>query len=333
MKETHIGIISKAGVYVEMKPWQYTNGIYVIRNLVNGVCYVGSCNKGTGGIRVRLKEHAYALNHNRKHSQEFILDWSKEHEFEVNLIEEYTTGVVPITKLEEKHLNRLRTDGVMLYNVQKPNANRISFTTNEEAAQLKARILSRCTGTDDPSPDACWLWIGCTRKDGYGVITWKGKQWLAHRLLYQIEHPEIDIAEYSVRHGDSCPKNCGRPSHMRIGNNQQNQNDSAVQHNYRGRKYTAYELAQLEECHDDVTSKMIAARIVQHGYDVQRAITQAPWRNTGKPNLSPKQQELLIQLREENPEWTYTQIANQVGCSRQSVSKRVRHLKRNNGHT
>lgn len=32
-----------------------------------------------------------------------------------------------------------------------------------------------------PNKDSCWLWLGC-QKDGYGRVTWGGKQYCAHRV-------------------------------------------------------------------------------------------------------------------------------------------------------
>lgn len=33
--------------------------------------------------------------------------------------------------------------------------------------------------------DACWQWYGCIEKDGYGVVQVAGRQWRAHRFLYE----------------------------------------------------------------------------------------------------------------------------------------------------
>ena len=34
--------------------------------------------------------------------------------------------------------------------------------------------------------DACWLWRGYLNGQGYGSIRWMGRQWRAHRLVYEL---------------------------------------------------------------------------------------------------------------------------------------------------
>jgi len=317
----YVGTLSKeGGVDINMEPWSHIKGVYEIRNMVNGWCYVGGCNRASGGVRTRIHGHSSGLNNtNTQHGKEFLADWHHGHKFQVSLMAEYKIGsIIPLTTLEKKHLDKLRSNGIPTYNVKPPNARKISFT-DKEAPQVEAKILSNCTGTDDPNK--CWLWNGNIDSRGYGKMCRKGKNCLVHRLLYQLKHPDIDISGYHIRHGDNCPKHCCNPAHMKRGGHQQNANDSAIKYELRGRTYTCYELSQLDESHKDVTPEMIRMRI-QNGYDVYRAMTQAPASNAGKAHLSHEQQELIVQRHKDK--WTLKQIGTQVGCHPTTVSRILR---------
>lgn len=50
-----------------------------------------------------------------------------------------------------------------------------------DRADAVAAILARCTR----QPNGCLAWIGGRQGKGYGVITYDGRAWLAHRLMFE----------------------------------------------------------------------------------------------------------------------------------------------------
>lgn len=57
----------------------------------------------------------------------------------------------------------------------------------------------------------CWLWTANKNKDGYGQFNFDGKQWLAHRLMYQHCYgfltPGLVICH-------TCRNKCVNPDHL-----------------------------------------------------------------------------------------------------------------------
>lgn len=72
----------------------------------------------------------------------------------------------------------------------------------------------------DPNT-GCRLWQGHTAGEGYGVISWQGKQTYIHRLIAQQIYgvsPEV------IRHTCDRP-NCWEPTHLRDGSHADNVKD------------------------------------------------------------------------------------------------------------
>lgn len=63
----------------------------------------------------------------------------------------------------------------------------------------------------------CWLWIGSTDGDGYGVIGANGKVVKVHRLSYEIHFGEIPNGVDILHECDV--RNCVKPKHLFQGNN------------------------------------------------------------------------------------------------------------------
>lgn len=60
----------------------------------------------------------------------------------------------------------------------------------------------------------CWLWTGRSR-EGQGLLTYRRREWRAHRLLYTFWHGEIPEGKLLLR---TCQTpGCVHPDHMRIG--------------------------------------------------------------------------------------------------------------------
>ena len=72
------------------------------------------------------------------------------------------------------------------------------------------------------TPDGCWLWGGRVNKDGYGVVTFQTRYWLAHRLVYHTYVAPLD--DRHVLHTCDTPQ-CVRPTHLFLGTNRDNVDD------------------------------------------------------------------------------------------------------------
>lgn len=75
--------------------------------------------------------------------------------------------------------------------------------------------------------DQCWPWNGCRNKKGYGMIALPGKGngvLLTHRAAWMVTNGDIPKGILVCHHCDNPP--CCNPSHLFLGTNSQNQQDS-----------------------------------------------------------------------------------------------------------
>lgn len=65
----------------------------------------------------------------------------------------------------------------------------------------------------EPEPmSGCWLWLGTIDHLGYGHFSLAGKQWLAHRLSFEVARGPIPVG-LSIDH--KCrQRSCVNPSHL-----------------------------------------------------------------------------------------------------------------------
>lgn len=71
--------------------------------------------------------------------------------------------------------------------------------------------------------EGCWEFTGCRVSDGYGMITWEGRQQPASRVSWLIHHGPIP-ADQVVRHRCDNPP-CIRPDHLLLGTVADNNHD------------------------------------------------------------------------------------------------------------
>lgn len=71
------------------------------------------------------------------------------------------------------------------------------------------------------SEGGCWLWTAATNPKGYGWFWLEGKVPLAHRVAWEMVNGPVP-AGLQLDHRHTCPKNCIRPSHLRLTTNKQN---------------------------------------------------------------------------------------------------------------
>ena len=61
----------------------------------------------------------------------------------------------------------------------------------------------------------CWPWQGCKNNSGYGLFRHKGRMWVAHRAMADLEGMLID--EAAEVHHLCCNYLCVNPQHLTIG--------------------------------------------------------------------------------------------------------------------
>ena len=71
----------------------------------------------------------------------------------------------------------------------------------------------------------CWNWVGAKNgKTGYGKVTLHGKQFLAHRIIYELRYGPIPSG--MVIHHLCYNRRCCNPFHLAIASYAENTHDS-----------------------------------------------------------------------------------------------------------
>lgn len=73
------------------------------------------------------------------------------------------------------------------------------------------------------SSKGCWIWTGCTTKDGYDRTTEWPKSISTHRLMYKLVNGEIPEGGHIMHLCDNPP--CINPNHLKLGNHLENMID------------------------------------------------------------------------------------------------------------
>ena len=69
----------------------------------------------------------------------------------------------------------------------------------------------------------CWEWQAARDKDGYGIFTFHGKPWRAHRWSYYAFNDGLGQGMF-ILHACDNPR-CVNPAHLSLGTQQENEDD------------------------------------------------------------------------------------------------------------
>ena len=90
---------------------------------------------------------------------------------------------------------------------------------------MTAEQEARFTDKVQPEPmTGCWLWVGCTTRFGYGMVSQAGKMKLAHRVSY--EHRKGPIPAGLVIDHLCRVRPCVNPDHLRVVTGRENTLDA-----------------------------------------------------------------------------------------------------------
>ena len=71
--------------------------------------------------------------------------------------------------------------------------------------------------------DACWPWLGTHHRQGYGMMGFQGKHWLAHRLMVRLIGRPFRDSQHVIHVCDN--PDCVNPKHLVIGDHAANMAD------------------------------------------------------------------------------------------------------------
>lgn len=83
------------------------------------------------------------------------------------------------------------------------------------------------------SENECWTWIGSEKSNGYGVFTYLGKNYLAHRVAYFLYNNGAMDQTMLVCHTCDNPW-CVNPKHLWEGTSKDNSQDMVLKKRGRG---------------------------------------------------------------------------------------------------
>jgi hypothetical protein len=105
------------------------------------------------------------------------------------------------------------------------------------------RFFNNIIKSDDDK--GCWIWVGLASKQGYGRMTIKKKQKLAHRYSWEFHFGEIPEKMFICHKCDNPP--CVNPAHLFVGNRSDNAKDMVSKNRNRDDRGSNHPMAKLNE--------------------------------------------------------------------------------------
>lgn len=130
-------------------------------------------------------------------------------------------------------------------------------------------------------PDACWEWKAYRNRDGYGVFTIQGKNYLAHRIAWLLL-TGVEPGQMNVCHTCDNPS-CCNVRHLWLGTHRQNMEDCAKKRRTcSGERHGASKLTLAEICEIRTSDETLKELSEQYGVSFQqisRIKHQERWTN------------------------------------------------------
>lgn len=182
----------------------------------------------------------------------------------------------------------------------------------------ESRLLSRLDKTD-----GCWLWTGECKDKGYGYVSFNGKQYLSHRVMYALYYG-VDPGNFIVDHTCNTPA-CCNPKHLELVTPKENtQRMMAQGRHYTGQGNTIVPMKYHHQIVDDVISQRKTMKQLAEKYGVGRVCISrivAKYEDADmRRKLSDSDTKFIV-----SSDLPYRDLANQFGVSKDTIA-RVRHL-------
>lgn len=120
--------------------------------------------------------------------------------------------------------------------------------SNIDSYKYEKEIIERILKNIKINETNCWEWLKCTNQNNYGVIRAKRRNYLVHRLIFEIIKKQ-NIKGKLVCHTCDNPL-CCNPDHMFIGTQTENMKDAQLKKRMKqGEKHYRHKLTikNLEE--------------------------------------------------------------------------------------
>jgi hypothetical protein len=142
-------------------------------------------------------------------------------------------------------------------------------TSHDNIESWRYRDMSfeeRFSRWDVDEDSGCWVWRGCTNPDGYGLITFEGRQTTVHRVSYILHVGDIPPGKEL----DHICKNrrCLNPAHLEAVVHRENvmRGGSAIRSEFckKGHRFDGYDKKRNRQycktCKNEVARRLYARR-------------------------------------------------------------------------
>lgn len=103
-------------------------------------------------------------------------------------------------------------------------ASQVDEIIKESAKKLKLTERFWRKVKKEPGEDGCWLWQGARDSHGYGILTIRGRNYMAHKISWETANNAKVPRDYVLLHTCDVPL-CLNPRHLTPGTQQSNVDD------------------------------------------------------------------------------------------------------------